>query len=104
MEYEQLPVMQIDINSINESTATIMMQQIALDMGIFRPNYKFESTHLGKVATLVGLKETERGRATIQIVNYISSGSIFTTYISSLSSDFQTPEMRAFGSSVKNSK
>lgn len=90
-----------DVESVVQDSATTAMREIALDLGLSRPDYAFETTHLGRIATLSGVKDTEQGRVMVRVVNYHGPRSIMTQYVSSLSSDFQTPEMAGFLRSIK---
>lgn len=90
-----------DINQVNQDSAVTAMQQIALDLGLMRPNFAFEEGDLGKVATLTGLKETERGRVITRVINFHGPKSIKTLYLVALSSDFQTSQMVRFVQSIE---
>ena len=90
-----------DVNQINQESAVTAMQQIALDLGLMRPNFAFEEGDLGKVATLTGVKEMERGRVITRAINFHGPKSIMTLYLVALSSDFQTSQMVRFVQSIK---
>jgi hypothetical protein len=90
-----------DLNSVTQDDATWAMQQIVLDLGLSRPTFDFENGMLGTVATLTGMKDTERGRAIIRVTNYFGPKSIMTLTVGSLSRDFQTPEIVRFGRSIR---
>ncbi len=90
-----------DINQVNQDSAVTAMQQIALDLGLIRPDFAFEEGDLGKVATLTGVKETERGRVITRVINFHGPRSIMTLYLVALSSDFQTSQMVRFVQSIK---
>lgn len=90
-----------DVNQIDQDSAVTAMQQIALDLGLMRPNFAFEEGNLGKVATLTGVKETERGRVITRVINFHGPKSIMTLYLVALSSDFQTSQMVRFVQSIK---
>ena len=90
-----------DINQVNQDSAVGAMQQIALDLGLIRSDFAFEEGDLGKVATLTGVKETERGRVISRVINFHGQKSIMTLYLVALSSDFQTSQMVRFVQSIK---
>jgi len=90
-----------DVNFVAQDNATYAMQQVALDLGLSRTDFAFETGKLGKVATITGVKDTERGRITVRVTNYFGPGSVMTLYVTSLSADFQTAEMARFGRSVR---
>ncbi|MEE8113559.1 MAG: hypothetical protein V3T23_04315 [Nitrososphaerales archaeon] len=89
-----------DFNSVKQDEAIAAMQQIGLDLGLSRPDFAFEEGKLGKVATLTGVKDTERGKMIARVINYHGPKSIMTLYVASLSSDFQTSEMTRFVQSI----
>lgn len=90
-----------DLSSVAQNDVTLGMQQIALDLGLSRPDFAFEEQKIGKVATITGMKDTERGRIIARVTNYYGPGSIMTLYVTSLSADFQTSEMARFGRSIR---
>ena len=90
-----------DINQVNQDSAVTAMQQIALDLGLIRPDFAFEDGDRGKVATLTGVKETELGRVITRVINFHGPKSIMTLYLVALSSDFQTSQMVRFVQSIK---
>ena len=92
---------QNDLSQFSEKNIISYMEQLALDNGLSRSGFKVETNSLGKVGELTGVKDSERGRMTVRITNYIGSRSILTIYIASLSKDFQTAEMRAFSNTVE---
>ena len=93
-----------DLSQFTKKAMIGYMEQLALDNGLTRPNFSVENNALGTVGVLTGVKNSERGRMTARIINYIGSSSILTTYIISLSSDFQTKEMLYFSNSVEKIK
>ncbi|WP_342349782.1 hypothetical protein [uncultured Nitrospira sp.] len=90
-----------DLNAEAQDDVISAMQQIALDLGLSRPDFAFEKGKLGAVATITGVKDTERGRIIARVTNYHGTGSIMTLYVTSLSADFQTSEMTRFGRSIR---
>lgn len=89
-----------DIESVTRKKAMHAMREIARDLGLLRPNFSFKPKEIGRVATITGVKDTERGRATARVINYFGYKSIMTLYVISLSRDFQTPEMTRFLESI----
>lgn len=53
------------------------------------------------VATVYGYSETEWGRATVEITNYMASRSMFSLTRAQLSQDWQSDSMRTFKQSVR---
>lgn len=93
-----------DLSQFNEPNLIKYMKQLSLDNGLSRSNYKVTKNNLGIVGELTGIKDSERGRLTARIVNYIGTTSILTTSIISLSKDFQTKEMMEFSNSIVKEK
>ncbi len=89
-----------DLKQFTEKNMVSYMEQLALDNGLSRSGFKVKTNNLGLVGELTGVKNTERGRMTVRIINYIGSKSILTLYIASLSKDFQTKEMQLFSKTV----
>ena len=92
---------QNDLSQFTEKSMITYMEQLALDNGISRSNFEVKTNSLGLVGELTGVKDSDRGRMTVRITNYVGSKSILTTYIASLSKDFQTKEMRSFIKTVQ---
>lgn len=88
------------IESVTQKKAMRAMQEIARDLGLSRPNFSFESKEIGRVASITGVKDTERGRATARVINYFGPSSIMTLYVISSSKNFQTKEMTRFLESI----
>lgn len=80
---------------------TAYMTEIANNMGLSRLAFETTETSLGRTGTVTGVRDSERGRLTVRIVNIIGDSSILTLYLTALSKDFQTPEMQPFLQSVK---
>lgn len=91
---------QNDLSQFTEKSMFSYMEQLALDNGLSRSGFKVKTNSLGLVGELTGVKNSERGRMTVRIINYVGSRSILTTYIASLSKNFQTKEMRLFSKTV----
>lgn len=77
------------------------MTEIAADLGLSRSSYDVQETLLGNVGTVTGVKDTERGRITVRVINIVGESSILTLYLMALSTDFQTPGMQQFVQSVE---
>lgn len=90
-----------NLSSVAQNDVTLGMQEIALDLGLSRPDFSFEEQKLGTVGTITGVKDTERGRIIARVTNYYGPGSIMTLYVTSLSADFQTSEMAEFVQSIR---
>lgn len=91
----------MDKAQLTDENLTFYMQQLGRDMGLKRLNYELTESSLGEIAILTGLKDSGRGRITVQVSNYFGSRSILTLYLMALSEDWQTSEMRAFKESVE---
>ena len=93
-----------DLSIFNEENIIEYMKQLSFDNGLSRSSYNVIKNNLGIVGEVTGFKDTERGRMTARFVNYIGASSILTTYVISLSKDFQTNEMITFTNSVVRTK
>lgn len=90
-----------DLAHFNESNFVGYMAEIAKDLGLSRPAFDVENTPLGNRGTLIGVKDSERGRITVRVINVIGESSILTLYLMALSDSFQTAEMSPFVESVR---
>lgn len=92
----------INTDGITKEAVILIMKQLALDLGVSRPNYSYEVNELGKVGILWGIKDTKHGRMAVKIINYCGRESILTLYLMSRSKDFETEEMVKFRNSVRH--
>ena len=90
-----------DLSQFNEENFVIIMTEIAKDLGLSRPGFQIEDTPLGTKGTVTGVKESERGRLTVRVINFAGESSIMTLYLMAFSTSFETPEMLPFVKSVR---
>lgn len=92
----------IDLTQFNDQNMTFYMVEITKDLGLSRPNIEVSDTALGKTGVVTGVKDTERGRITVRVINIIGDTSILTLYLTAFSKNFMTPEMQIFLDSVRS--
>jgi len=90
-----------ELKQVSPEDFNAYMTEIAKDVGLSRPSFETQENALGYLGTITGVRDTERGRVTVRIINVIGDVSILTLYLIAFSTDFQTPEMRPFVESVK---
>ena len=98
---ECTPTYGADLSNFTNSNFVLYMTEIAKDLGLSRPAFEVENTPIGIRGTLIGTKDSERGRLTVRVINLIGESSIMTLYLMALSDSFQTPEMAPFVQSVR---
>jgi len=77
------------------------MKIISSRLGLKLPAFEYRVDSYGTVGTVTGTKDSERGSLTFRVINHIGDSSTMTLYVGSRSTDFMTPEMRYFVSSIK---
>jgi hypothetical protein len=95
------PTYGADVAQFSDSNFISYMTEIAKDVGLSRPAFQVESTPIGTRGTLIGVKDSERGRMTVRVINLVGESSIMTLYLMAFSDSFQTPEMAPFVQSVR---
>lgn len=90
-----------DLSNFSNRNFVLYMTEIAKDLGLSRPVFKVENTPIGIRGTVTGLKDSERGRITVRVINLVGESSIMTLYLMASSVNFQTPEMAPFVQSVR---
>lgn len=95
------PTYSADLSNFTNRNFVLYMTEIAKDLGLSRPAFEVENTPIGIRGTLIGTKDSERGRITVRVINLIGESSIMTLYLMALSVNFQTPEMTPFVQSVR---
>lgn len=90
-----------DLSQFSNSNFVSYMTEIAKDLGLSRPAFEVENTAIGSRGTVTGVKDSERGRITVRVINLVGESSIMTLYLMALSDSFQTPEMAPFVRSVR---
>lgn len=93
-----------DLKQFSPENFVGYMTEIAKDIGLARPSFEIQETPLGNVGTITGVKDSERGRITVRVVNVVGDTSILTLYLMAFSTDFQTPEMERFVQSVERQR
>ena len=90
-----------DLSQFSDSNFVNHMTEIAKDLGLARPAIEVENTPIGVKGTITGVKDSERGRITVRVVNLVGESSIMTLYLMAFSASFETPEMTPFVQSVR---
>lgn len=93
--------MDADTSNFTDENFVLYMTEMAKDLGLSRTAFDVEDTSIGIRGTLIGTKDSERGRLTVQVINLIGESSIMTLYLMAYSEDFQTSEMPPFVKSVR---
>lgn len=79
------------------------MKIISSRLGLQLPAYEYRTNAYEAVGTITGTKDSERGSLTFRVINLVGNNSTMTLYIGSRSTDFMTPDMQHFVSSIKKS-
>ncbi len=77
------------------------MKIISSRLGLQLPAYEYRTDNSEAIGAVTGTKDSERGLLTFRVINYIGDTSTITLYVGSRSTDFMTPDMQHFLSSVK---
>lgn len=101
LRVEVVEIDEADAKAFDQARSDKAMEQIAKDMGIARPNWKFEESQLGKIGTLWGPRETRAGRMLMKVTNMVGKRSLLTVYVACPVEKFQTQAMEAFQKSVR---
>jgi len=77
------------------------MKIISTRLGLQLPVFEYRADTSEAIGTVTGTKTSERGSLTFRVINYVGGAATMTLYVGSRSTDFMTPEMQHFLSSIK---